>query len=170
MPRRGRISVNDAAVTSAADLDARLDYIATRLLWESAGWVNEAIDTACSLVVAGRETPATLDVCALSAGATLADAGPLLRAMLAEQGVPVPPERPTDDERFAYLLQAFALGVVGVPDFYGEFYVRLPAWDEQSPMQRQVVVLLDDWEQEQDEQRRTTLVAEMRGAVTNASG
>lgn len=159
---------DDAAVTPAADLDARLHYIATRLLWESGGWVAEAIETACALVLAGRETPATLEVCSLPARATLSDAEPLLRAMLAQQGVPAAPDRPTDDERFAYLARAFGMGVLALSDFYGEFYARLPAWDEQSPMQREVVVLLDDWEHEQDEQRKETLVAEMRAAVMNS--
>lgn len=158
------------SVTASPDLDARLHLIATRLLWVSVGWVDDAIQTACALVVAGRDTPATLAVCALSPGAAISEAEPLLRDMLGEQGVPVPPESATDSERFAYLLRGFGLGVVAFSDFYGHYYGQLPAWDEQSSMQRRVTTLLDDWEHEQDEARRDALVTDMRATVRNAGG
>ncbi len=49
--------VDDASVAPAADLDARLHLIATQLVWGSGAWVDEAIDTACALVVSDRERP-----------------------------------------------------------------------------------------------------------------
>jgi hypothetical protein len=149
----------------APDLDARLHGIATRLLLKSGGWADDAIDIACALVVAGLGTPATLDVCALSPGVTSTEAEPLVRAMLSAHGVPVLPDSPTDGERYAYLVHGFGLGAIDVEDFYGQYYSHLSCWDEQSPMERRVTLLLDDWEHERDEARRHQLVAEMRAVV-----
>lgn len=90
--------------------------------------------------------------------------------MLAEQGLPVPPVDPSDGERYAYLVRAFGLGVIGLADFSGEFYSHLPAWDDQSLMEQRVVVLLDAWERKQDEEGRTALVTDMRAAVRGKRG
>jgi hypothetical protein len=157
----------DADLSAPADLNACLHGLATRLVWRSGGWAEEAIDVACALVVAGRSTSSTVELCALPRGADLADVEPLVRAVLAERGFPLPPESPTDAERFAYLLRGFALGVISFNNFYGEFYAQLQAWDHQSPMERQLTLLLDSWEHEDDVAGKRALVAEMRAVVSD---
>jgi hypothetical protein len=52
--------------------------------------VDQAITLACELLTCELDTPATVDVAALSYGTPLRDTGTLIRQMLQEQGFPAP--------------------------------------------------------------------------------
>ena len=144
-----------------------LSLVATRLVLGTGGWVGEAVDVACGLLVEGRDGPATVEVAGLHPGTPLSDAAPLLRAMLEEQGLPAPPVNPTDDEQYAYVEQAFGLGIVPLSEFYGRFLATVPAWEQQTPMQRSVLHLMDELDAEAEPERRSAIVERIRLAVAN---
>jgi hypothetical protein len=68
--------------------------------------------------------------------------------MLREQGFPAPGREAGEDEKFLTVLRALAAGGLQVGEFYSMFMFRVPAWQEQDELERRLVVLLDDWEQQ----------------------
>lgn len=147
-----------------------LCLIATRLLLGSGAWVDEAVRVASALVAQGCDGPATVEVAALTPGTSLSEAAPLLRALLEEQGVPAPPEQPTESERYEYVSKAFGLGVLGFREYVEEFYANLPEWGRQSPLQQRVVLLLDDWDTETSPDERAAVAERVRAVVAAEQG
>lgn len=130
-------------------LNVRLAGVAAALDLPGLGpRVEEAVALALDLLLAERDTPATVAVASLGAGATLRDAGDDIREMLSEQGVAPPPQPPGTDTAYTTALWAVAVGGLPVGEFSVEFYRYLPAWDEQSDVQRSLVALLQKWDWE----------------------
>lgn len=117
--------------------------------------VEAAIAVAEALVVAGYDAPITVDVASLPRRSIRSDVEPVLRQMLVEYGLVVPPVG-TREERYEAILMAFGSWNLRLSVFEGAFYERLPPWDEQQPLDRELVVLLDriDWETDAAEVRR----------------
>jgi hypothetical protein len=145
--RREDVRMADA---SAESLCVGLAALAVRFVLPGIGGpdVNQAITLACDLRALDLDTPATTAVAGLPWGATLGDAGPVIRDMLREQGFAVPGPGAGPAEEFAFVLRAVAVGWLPVSDFYAYFMWRVPAWEQQDEMQRRLVVLLNDWDGE----------------------
>jgi hypothetical protein len=90
---------------------------------------RRGVDLACDLLVAGLDTPATVEVAGLRRDATLGDSEELLRSMLEEHGVQIPVPQ-TDADKFAALRLVFGFLNLPVSEFEGPFYERLPEWGE----------------------------------------
>jgi hypothetical protein len=132
--------------------------------------VEQAVALALDLVVADRATPATVAVASLGPGATLRDAGDDIREMLREQGV-APPSPPSgEDPAYTTSLWAVGYGGLSVGEFSAVFYGYLPTWDDQDEVQRKIVVLLDEWEQESDLEARRPITDRIREAASTAMG
>ncbi len=163
---------HDGAVDETPDaLTLRLVRVAADLALPGLGpRVEQAVSLAVDLVVADRDTPATLTVASLGRGATLRDSGEDIRSMLREQGV-VPPTPPAgEDPAYVTALWAVGLGGLGVGEFSVVFYNFLPSWNEQSDAQRRIAVLLKDWDSESDLAAREPLTAEIQRLAAAASG
>lgn len=94
----------------------------------------------------------------------MSDAEPLLRLMLVEHGLDVP--APGDDEdEYRLLLHAFGCWDLPIHYFEGPFYVHVPAWDDQDPLDRTLVLLLDQRDRETAPDARQAMEDEMRAAV-----
>jgi len=63
------------------------------------------------------------------------------------------------------LLRAFGFWDLPVGDFYGPFLHRLPAWDEQTPMERSIISLLDELDRETTPAGKPAVVERMRAVV-----
>lgn len=116
------------------------------------------------LLASGSEGVATLEVAVLSRTSLRSDAEPLVRAMLAEHGIDVPV---TGDERSDYrvLLHAFAYWDLPIHHFEGPFYVRIPDWRNQGPLDRALVTMLDQRDHVTSPMERDALVREMRAVA-----
>jgi hypothetical protein len=106
---------------------------------------DAAIRLACDLVAGERDTAATVEVAGLQYGTALRDAEPLIRQMLVEQGTATAEPDAPESERLAVVLRAVAAGGLGVGEFFGFFMSSVPAWDDQSELQRALVLALNDW-------------------------
>ena len=107
--------------------------------------VDAAIRLACDLVAQDRETAATVEVAGLRYGTTLRDSEPMIRQMLAEQGLPTAERDAPEPERQAVVLRAVGAGGLTVGEFFGHFMSTVPAWDDQSEQQKALVLALNDW-------------------------
>lgn len=136
--------------------------------------VEDAISLAADLLMADRETPATVEVASLGAGATLRDSGDNIREMLREQGVTPPAPPAGEDAAYMTALWAVGLGGISVGEFSVVFYDFLPAWNDQSEVQRRLVRLLHEWDLESDAEARQSIAATIRQiaaeAATSAAG
>lgn len=133
--------------------------------WATA--TERAIELACDLIAAGLAPEAVVDVATLSPNETWREAGPVVLAMLATLGIPLPD--PSDEAaEWELLLRAFGFWQLPVADFYGPFLHRLPAWDEQSPMERSISCLLDELDRETRPEGKAAVVERMRAAVRDA--
>ena len=92
------------------------------------------------------------------------DAEPPVRAMLSEHGinVPLPQDEGSD---YQVLLRAFGYWDLPIHFFEGPFYVRIPAWNDQGPLDRALVILLDQREHLTTPTERDAIVKEMRAVV-----
>jgi hypothetical protein len=128
-------------------LGVRLALIAAELSLPGLPVVpDRVIDLAIDLLTAGKDTPGTVAVASLPAGTTLRDSEVLIRQMLAEQDVELPEPAETEAEQYAIALWAFGNGGLSVWEFSRRFYAQVPSWDHQSTRDRQLILLLDDWE------------------------
>lgn len=150
--------------------DDGLLLVVARLLQGQGAWVGEAVRTACGLLVAGRDTPATVEVAALPSGTPLRDAEPLIRSMLEEQGVEAPPSDADVDSQFPFVQGAFARRLLPFADYYSVFYAVVPEWDKQNALQRRVIRLFDDWETETDPAEQDRIVERIRSAIVAEVG
>lgn len=115
-------------------------------------------------MASGSATEAIVEVAALNRATPLSDAEPLVRAMLIEQGIDIPL---ADDEESDYqvLLLAFGHWNLSIHFFEGPFYVRIPAWEDQSPLDRTLVTLMDQRDQLTTPTERDAVEQEMRAVV-----
>jgi hypothetical protein len=87
-----------------------------------------------------------------------------MRAMLAEQGIEVPLVVDEESEHRALLL-AFGYWNLPIHFFEGPFYVRIPASDDQGPLDRALVTLLDQRDHMASPAERDAIEQEMRAVV-----
>jgi hypothetical protein len=146
------------------DLDVCLRRVAVDFILPGGPRVDYAVAAAERLVAAGNTGEATLELAALSRTALLSDAEPLVRAMLAEHGIVVPLDQ---DENSTYRLLLIAFGYWDLPIYFfeGPFYDRIPAWDDQGPLDRALVILLDKRDQLTAPTDRDSVEQEMRAVV-----
>lgn len=123
---------------------------------------EDAVSLACDLLGSRFETNATTDVAALAPSAPWNEAEVPVRAMLREQGVDLPD---AGFDPYEALLRAFGFWNLPVSELEGPFYVRLPAWDEQDELQRELVLLLDQRDGASQPAVRAAIELEMRQAV-----
>lgn len=146
------------------DLDARLHRVAVDFILPTGLRVDDAVALAEDLVVSGFTGEATVEAAALRRNSLGSDAEPLVRAMLSEHGIDVPV---TQDEESEYrvLLLAFGYWDLPVHFFEGPFYVQIPAWDDQSPLDRALVTRLDQRDHLTTPAERDAVEQEMRAVV-----
>ena len=150
-------------------LRAALALLAARFVLPGLGPdVDQAIKLACELLACGLDTPATADVAAMRHGTPLRDAGPLLREMLDEQGFPAPGPGESQDGEFRAVLRALAMGSLAVSEFWLILLDHLPAWDEQGELDRRLMALLENWEQQATPEARSAAAEALRATAREA--
>ncbi|WP_461021663.1 hypothetical protein [Thalassiella azotivora] len=148
-----------------AELVRRLRAVAVEVAMPTRPGLEEAVVLAEELVALGLGGWATVDMASLPRGATRADAGDTVRAMLAEWGMEVPPAE-DDDARYRLLLRAFGLWDLPVARFERAFYARLVAWDQQSELDRALALLLHELDQLSTPGERLAVERRMRELVS----
>lgn len=113
---------------------------------------------------AGFMGEATVEAAALSRDSLGSDAEPLVRAMLSEHGIDVPVIEDAGSE-YRVLLLAFGYWDLPIHFFEGPFYVRIPAWDDQGPLDRALVIMLDQRDHLTTPAERDAIEHEMRAVV-----
>lgn len=146
------------------DLDARLHRVAVDFILPTGLRVDDAVALAEDLVVSGFMGEATIEVAALSRDSLGSDAEPLVRAMLSERGIDVLVTQDEDSE-YRVLLLAFGYWDLPIHFFEGPFYVRIPAWDDQGPLDRTLVTMLDQRDHLTTPAKRDAMEQEMRAVV-----
>lgn len=146
------------------DLDARLHRVAVDFVLPTGLRVHDAVAVAEDLVASGFTGEATVEVAALSRDSLGSDAEPLVRAMLSEQGIDVPVIEDEDSE-YRVLLLRFGYWDLPIHFFEGPFYVRIPAWDDQGPLDRALVTMLDQRDHLTTPAERDAIEHEMRAVV-----
>ena len=137
-------------------------------MWRTGGpRIDEAVVLAEDLVVAGFAGDATVGVASLRRDAIRSDAEPLVRNMLAEYEIELP-DVEDDAAWFRVLLRAFGFWDLPFACFYSPFLHQLSSWDEQDPLERDLLRLLDDLDHATDPVTKTEVVRSMRAAVRRA--
>jgi hypothetical protein len=146
------------------DLDARLRRVAVDFILPTGPRVDDAVAVAEDLVASGSTGVATVQVAALSRTTSLSDAESLMKAMLAEHGIDLPS---AEDEQSEYqtLLVAFGYWNLPIHLFEGPFYVQIPTWEDQGPLDRALVTLLDQRDHVTSPVGRDSIEEEMREVV-----
>lgn len=142
----------------------RLQRVAVDFILPTGLDVNMAVVLAEDMVASGLGGEATLAVATLARDSLVSDADQPVREMLAEHGIDVP--QPHDEqEEYEVLLRAFGYWNLPLCNFEGPFYVQIAAWDDQGPLDRALVTLLDRRDHETTPQARAALEQEMRCTV-----
>lgn len=149
---------------SGRGLKARLHRVAIGFVLPDGLRVDEAVVLAEDLLASGFAGPATVAVASLERAATRSDAEQPIREMLAEHGIRVPVPVDSDAE-YRLLLTAFGCWNLPLHLFEGPFYLRIPAWGDQDPLDRRLVTLLDRRDHESSPDARLSIEDEMREAV-----
>ncbi|WP_028645621.1 hypothetical protein [Nocardioides sp. URHA0020] len=128
--------------------------------------VDEPVAVAEDLVESGFTGEATVKVAALSRDSLGNDSEPLVRAMLSEHRIDVPVTQDEDSE-YRVLLRASGYWNLAIHFFEGPFYARIPAWDDQGPLDRALVTMLDQRDHLTTPDDRDAVEREMRAVVRN---
>ena len=152
------------AERSERDLDARLRGVAVDFILPTGLHVGGAVAVAEDLVTSGFLGEATVAVAALSRHSLISEAEPLVRTMLSEHGIDVPIAEDADSQ-YEVLLAAFGYWDLPINFFEGPFYLRIPAWNDQSPLDRALVTLLDQRDHLTAPADRDAIEREMRSVV-----
>lgn len=149
---------------AAASFGDRLHRVAVSFILPTGLDVNMAVTLAEDMVVSGVGETTTVTVATLARDSLVSDAGQPVREMLAQHGIEVPQP---DDEQYEYqvLLRAFGYWDLPLYNFEGPFYVQVAEWDDQGPLDRALVTLLDRRDHETTPQARVEVEQEMRAAV-----
>jgi hypothetical protein len=150
--------------TVGRDMAARLHLVAVGFVLPAGPSVEDAVVLAEDLLASGVTGPATVGVASLDRRAIRSEAEQPIRAMLAEHGISVPVPTDEDDE-YRLLLTAFGYWNLPLHLFEGPFYVRIPAWDDQGPLDRTLVTLLDRRDHETSPGARQSVEDELPAAV-----
>lgn len=146
------------------EFSTRLKRLAVELVLEKRPAVDLAVSLASDLVAAGLDTPGTIAVASLYGGTSLSEAEAVLRSMLDEQGVALP-AFDSDDNRHSTIRYAFAYLDLPLADFEGPFYEQLVEWDQQGPLDRLIVRMLDERDNESRPTLKTEIERRMREAI-----
>lgn len=148
----------------STDLDARLHRVAVGFILPGGPDVETAVALAEELVASGDSRPATLALAAMSRKSWLSETEDLILGMLDEHGVDVPRHV---DEQSEYQTLLRAVGYWGLPVAHleGPFYVQVPAWDDQGPLDRALVTLFDSRDHETTPDGRSAIEEEIRVEV-----
>lgn len=103
----------------------------------------QAVVLAEVMVASGCDDPATIEVAALPRSVIRSDGEPLVREMLLQHGIALPPAGDEEGE-YEFLLHAFGFSDLPVSDLASHFWHRLPGVDDQSDLQRTLACLLAD--------------------------
>lgn len=156
----------DPIVTGDATtaFEDRLHRVAVGFILPTGLDVNMAVALAEDMVASGVGEAATLAVATLARDSLVSDAEEPVREMLAEHGIDVP-QPDNDHDRYQVLLRAFGYWDLPLYNFEGPFYVQVPAWDDQGPLDRALVTMLDRRDHETTPQARAEVEQEMRDTV-----
>lgn len=153
--------MTDNATTAFED---RLRRVAVDFILPTGLDVDMAVTLAEDMVASGEGGAATTTVATLTRDSWVSDAEQPVREMLAEHGIEVP--QPDDEQgEYQVLLRAFGYWDLPLHNFEGPFYVQLPAWDDQGPLDRALVTMLDRRDHETTPQSRAAVEQEMRDTV-----
>jgi hypothetical protein len=153
--------VNDNATIA---FEARLHRVAVDFILPTGLDMNMAVTLAEDMVASGVGGAATVAVATLAHDSLVSDAEQSVREMLAENGIDLP--KPHDEqEEYQVLLRAFGYWDLPLHNFEGPFYVQIAAWDDQGPLDRALVTLLDRRDHETTPQARAAVEQEMRDTV-----
>ena len=150
--------------TVGRDFAARLHRVAVGFVLPVGPNVRDAVVLAEDLLASAFSGSATLEVAALERGAILSDAEQPIREMLAEHGIHVPILE-SEEAHYQLLLSAFGLWDLPLHFFETPFYGHIPAWDDQAPLDRTLVTLLDRRDHENTAEARRAIEDEMRAAA-----
>jgi hypothetical protein len=142
----------------------RLHRVAVDFVLPTGLNVNMAVTLAEDMVASGVELAATVAVATLARDSLVSKAEQPVREMLAEHGIDVPQPHDEEDE-YQVLLRAFGYWDLPLYNFEGPFYVQIAAWDDQRPLDRTLVTLLDRRNHETTPEARAAIEQEMRDAV-----
>lgn len=146
------------------DLIARLHRVAIDFVIPAGLHVDDAVRVAEDLVASGFEGGATLDVAILDRNSVGSDAERLVRAMLSEHGIEVQVTG-EEDARYGVLLRGFGSWDLSIRYLEESFYARIPEWDDQDPLDRALVTMLDERDQLTTPAERDAVVRRMRAVV-----
>ena len=148
----------------APALNARLHRVAVDFILPTGLRVDYAVAVAEDLVASGHTGEATVEVAALGRDALRSDAEPLVRAMLSEHHIHVPVIQ-VENSEYQVLLRAFGYWDLPLYFFEGPFYERIPAWHDQSPLDRALVTMLDERDHLTTPAEREAVERQMRAVV-----
>lgn len=144
--------------------DVRLRRTAVDFILPTGLDVGRAVALAEDMLASGVENAATVEVAMLAGDSLVSDAEGLVRDMLAELGIVVPQAAGEKDE-YQILLRAFGYWDLPLSNFEGPFYAQVAAWDEQGPLDRALVIMLDRRDHETTPRARAAVEQEMRDTV-----
>lgn len=149
------------------DLPLRMRLLAVRVITGDSvmGWypdIRDAISLATELLVADRDTPATVEVASLYRTSSFAESRPLLVEMLTEQGVD--PESVKEDP-WAVILDAFAGGLLSAVELESSFWWRISTRDAPTPIDGRIAELFDEKERATDPAARAAIDDRLRAVV-----
>jgi hypothetical protein len=149
---------------ATAAFEDRLHRVAVDLILPTGMDVEMAVTLAEDMVASGVGDAATVAVATLPRDSWVSDAEQPVREMLAEHGIEVPQPADEQDE-YHVLLRAFGYWGLPIHHFEGPFYVQIPAWDDQGPLDRALVTMLDRRDHETNPEARAAVEQEMRDTV-----
>ena len=153
--------MTDDATTTFKD---RLHRVAVDLILPTGLDVTMAVTLAEDMVASGVGEAATVAVATLARDSLVSDAEQPVREMLSEHGIDVPQPHGEQDE-YQVLLRAFGYWDLPLYNFEGPFYDQIAAWDDQGPLDRELVTMLDRRDHETTPQARAAVEQEMRDTV-----
>jgi hypothetical protein len=144
--------------------DDRLHRVAVGFILPPGLDVKMAVVLAEDMVTAGVGRTATVAVATLARDSLVSEADQSVREMLTEHGIDVPQPHGEQD-KYQILLRAFGHWDLPFHNFEGPFYAQIPAWDDQGPLDRALVVMLDRRDNVTTPQARAAIEQEMRDTV-----
>ena len=154
-------AVTDNATTAFED---RLHQVAVAFILPTGLDVNIAVTLAEDMVASGVGDTATVAVATLARDSRISDAEQPVREMLAERGIDVP-QLDGEQDLYQVLLRAFGYWDLPLHNFEGRFYDQIPAWDDQGPLDRALVTMLDRRDHEDTPEARAAVEQGMRDTV-----
>ena len=162
-PQHPLMSVGDPQLR--ASLRSRLGQLAGMVaLGRHLDAMDQATPLACDLLVADIALPGVIATAGLTPGTTWRDGRDVVLAMLDDLGYTVEEPSSPDDE-WPILLRAFAYWELPPEQFIGPFLHRVPDVEHQTDLDRELLLLFDEFDHETEPAGRAAIVDRMRRAV-----